>query len=283
MPRPGTKIALTPATRTAPIGVFDSGLGGLSVLRDIRALLPHEDLVYVADSGAAPYGDRPGEFIESRAAAMTEFLVEQGVKAMVVACNTATAVAVRALRERFAIPIVAIEPAVKPAAAMSKSGVVGVMATSLTLASDNFRRLAELYGQGVRIVPQPCPGLVELVEAGRLDGPDVRAQVAGCVLPLVNDGADTIVLGCTHYPFLMKEIRAVAGPGVNIVDPAIAVARELHRRLEAASLLAEGKRQGADRFYTTGTVEHVEDVLALLWGRHSRVEAVPARYAAPPG
>ena len=251
------------------------------MLRDIRALLPQEDLVYVADSGAAPYGDRPGEFIESRAAAMTEFLLEQGVKAMVVACNTATAVAVRALRDRFAIPIIAIEPAVKPAAAMSKAGVVGVMATSQTLASDNFRRLAELYGQGVRIVPQPCPGLVELVEAGQLEGPDVRSRVAGCVLPLVNDGADTIVLGCTHYPFLMSEIRAVAGPAVNIIDPAIAVARELQRRLDGGRLLADVDRKGEDQFFTSGTVENVEAVLALLWGRHSRVQAVPARYAAP--
>lgn len=269
------------STRMSPIGVFDSGLGGLSVLRDIRALLPHEDLVYVADSGAAPYGDRPGEFIESRAAAMTEFLVGHGVKAMVVACNTATAVAVRALRERFAIPIIAIEPAVKPAAAMSKSGVVGVMATSLTLASENFRRLAEQYGQGVRIVPQPCPGLVELVEAGRLEGPEVRAQVAGCVLPLINDGADTIVLGCTHYPFLMKEIRAVAGEQVNIIDPAIAVARELQRRLDGAGLLAGHEHKGTDRFYTTGVVAHVEAVLSMLWGRHTGVGAVPEAFAAP--
>jgi glutamate racemase len=274
-------LSINHRTHAAPIGVFDSGLGGLSVLREIRDLLPHEDLVYVADSGAAPYGDRTGEFIEARAAAIATFLIGEGAKAMVVACNTATAVAVRALRERFAIPIVAIEPAVKPAAAMSKSGVIGVMATSLTLASENFRRLAEQYAQGARIVPQPCPGLVELVEGGRLAGSEVQALVAGYVLPLVNDGVDTIVLGCTHYPFLLPVIREVAGPAVNIIDPARAVASELRRRLEAAGLLVEGKGQGGTRFLTSGAVAHVEAVLATLWGRHTKVESLPAQYTAP--
>lgn len=251
------------------------------MLREIRDLLPHEDLVYVADSGAAPYGDRTGEFIEARAAAIATFLIGEGAKAMVVACNTATAVAVRALRERFAIPIVAIEPAVKPAAAMSKTGVIGVMATSLTLASENFRRLAEQYAQGARIVPQPCPGLVELVEGGRLAGSEVQGLVAGYVLPLVNDGVDTIVLGCTHYPFLLPVIREVAGPAVSIIDPARAVASELRRRLEAEGLLAEGKGHGGTRFLTSGAAAHVETVLATLWGSHSKVESLPAQYAEP--
>ena len=268
------------SSRGIPIGVFDSGLGGLSVLREIRDLLPNEDLVYVADSGAAPYGDRSGEFIEARAAAIAEFLVGEGAKAMVVACNTATAVAVHALRARFPIPIVAIEPAVKPAAAMSKTGVIGVMATSLTLASDNFRRLAAQYGQGARIVPQPCPGLVELVEQGRLSGPDTRAMVASYVLPLINDGADTIVLGCTHYPFLMAVIREVVGPSVSVIDPARAVAGELRRRLDAAGLLSAHANRGAHRFLTSGAVPHVALVLAILWGKHSRVESLPEKYAA---
>lgn len=273
--------AITQPTQSAPIGVFDSGLGGLSVLREVRDLLPHEDLVYVADSGAAPYGDRSGEFIEARAAAIAAFLVAEGAKAMVVACNTATAVAVRALRERFAIPIVAIEPAVKPAAAMSRAGVIGVMATSLTLASENFRRLAEQYAQGARIVPQPCPGLVELVEGGRLEGPEVHGLVAAYVLPLLNDGVDTIVLGCTHYPFLLPVIRAVAGPAVNIIDPARAVAGELGRRLEAEGLLAEGKGHGGTRFLTSGSAAYVEAVLVTLWGRHAKVQSLPGNYAAP--
>ena len=272
--------AISKSSKNVPIGVFDSGLGGLSVLREIRDLLPNEDLVYVADSGAAPYGDRTGEFIEARAAAIAEFLLGEGAKAMVVACNTATAVAVRALRERFPIPIVAIEPAVKPAAAMSKTGVIGVLATSLTLSSENFRRLAEQYGQGARIVPQPCPGLVELVERGRLEGAEARALVSSYVLPLLNDGADIIVLGCTHYPFLMDVIRQVVGPSVSVIDPARAVASELRRRLDAGGLLSERSRDGEHRFLTSGEAPQVQSVLATLWGRKSKVESLPEKYLA---
>ena len=272
--------AIRKSPRGTPIGVFDSGLGGLSVLREIRDLLPNEDLVYVADSGAAPYGDRTGEFIEARAASIAEFLLGEGAKAMVVACNTATAVAVRALRERFPIPIVAIEPAVKPAAAMSRTGVIGVLATSLTLSSDNFRRLAEQYGQGARIVPQPCPGLVELVEQGRMDGAEARALVSSYVLPLLNDGVDTIVLGCTHYPFLMDVIREVVGPSVSVIDPARAVASELRRRLDAGGLLSERSRDGEHHFLTSGEAPQVQSVLTTLWGRKSRVESLPDKYLA---
>ena len=204
----------------AAIGVFDSGVGGLSVLREVRAALPAEDLLYVADSGAAPYGERPAEFIVERARAIVEFFFERQTKAIVVACNTATAVAIQSLRSRYPVPMIAIEPAVKPAAEQSRSGVIGILATSQTLASENFLRLAEKYGRGVRVLTQACPGLVEQVEKGDLQGDKTREMVAGYLAPLLAAGADTIVLGCTHYPFLISLIRAAAGPGVALIDPA---------------------------------------------------------------
>ena len=265
---------------TDSIGVFDSGVGGLSVLREIRQALPDEDLAYVADSGAAPYGDRPAAFIAARAESIAGFLIGEGAKAIVVACNTATAVAVRALRSTFTVPIVAIEPAVKPASEASTSGVIGILATSQTLASASFSRLAERYGTNTRILLQPCPGLVEQIERGELDGSTTRTLVERYVQPLVEQGADTIVLGCTHYPFVRPLIASVAGPGVSLLDPAVAVARQLQRRLTECALLSEKTgQQGGERFWTTGIPAHVEPVVGQLWGTDVRVHALPPRFA----
>ena len=264
----------------APIGVFDSGVGGLSVLREIRNALPQEDLLYVADSGAAPYGDRPSEFIEKRAGAIVEFLLGERVKAVVVACNTATAVAIQALRSRFTIAIVAIEPAVKPATELTRSGVVGILATSQTLASESFSRLTEKYGKGVQILLQPCPGLVELVEKGELDGPRTEALIVRYISPLLERGADTIVLGCTHYPFLSSTIRAVAGPTVCVIDPAVAVARELCRRLKTSELLSCKVSPAIERFWTSGAPKQVQPVVAKLWGRNVEIHSLPPPFSA---
>ena len=205
------------AAGPSPIGIFDSGVGGLSVLREIRRALPSEDLLYAADSAYAPYGDRDPDVIQARALAVVRWLESRGAKAVVVACNTATGVAVDLLRERVALPIVAIEPAVKPAAALTRTGTVGVMATTRTLASPRFARLVSAHAQGVRIVTQACPGLVQLVEAGELASDDARALVAQYVGPLLQQGADVIVLGCTHYPFLTPLIAEAAGAQVTIV------------------------------------------------------------------
>jgi glutamate racemase len=244
-------------SNNGPIGIFDSGIGGLSVGLEIRRELPHEDLLYVADSGHAPYGDKPREFIERRALTIVDYFVQLNTKAVVVACNTATAVAVDALRSRWSIPIVAIEPAVKPAAATTKSGVVGILATQQTIASTRFERLADMFGTGVRILAQPCPGLVERIEAGD----DARALIEAYVRPLVDKGADTLVLGCTHYPFVRALIEEVAGPGVAIIDPAAAVARELRRRLTDGHLLAGETDAGAIRFWTSGPPARMKQVL----------------------
>ena len=258
-----------------PIGVFDSGVGGLSVLREIRRELPAEDLIYVADSGYAPYGDRPEDYVRGRAIAIMEFLRAQNVKAVVVACNTATGIAVDALRARYAEPIVAIEPAVKPAAARTRSRVVGVLATTQTLAGQKFAKLVSTHAGDVEVLTQACPGLVEQVEHGDFMSASTRSLVEQYLRPMLDKGADTIVLGCTHYPFVSDAIRDVAGPGVNLIDSAGPVARELHRRLEANGLLAAEPRIGAETFWTTGPPEQVANVVEQLWSRKVAVQSLP--------
>ena len=256
-----------------PVGVFDSGVGGLSVLRAIRQELPHEHLLYVGDSGCAPYGDRSAAFVTERAAAMTRFLVELGAKAVVVACNTATAIAVESLRARLAVPIIAIEPAVKPAASRTRTRIVGVLATTATLSSPNMAKLLANYGSDVEFLVQPCPGLADQVERGELASEETRVLVERYVRPLTDKGADILVLGCTHYPFLSPLIEEIAGPGVDVIDPATAVARELRRRLQSADLLRTGTEPGSERFWTTGSVEAVASIVEQLWGQP--VELLP--------
>jgi glutamate racemase len=263
-----------------PIGVFDSGVGGVSVLREIRRTLPHENVIYVADSRHAPYGDRPPAHVTARATTVIEYFVERGAKAVVVACNTATGIAVDTLRATFpALPIVAIEPALKPAAARTASGVVGILATSGTLASEKFRRLVDTHGQRVTVIAEAGVGLVEQVERGALNGSDTRALVERYVRPMIAGGADTIVLGCTHYPFLAPVIQDVAGPSVAVIDPAVAVARELVRRLELADSLSSSATPGAIEFLTSGNPDDVSRVLAALWQEPVKVERLPERFS----
>jgi len=265
-------------TAANPVGVFDSGVGGLSVLRAIRVELPHENLLYVADSAYAPYGDRPAGYIENRAAAVAQFLIAERAKAIVVACNTATGIAVDALRSKFSLPIVAIEPAVKPAASHTRSGVVGVLGTTQTLSSSKFSRLVAAYGEDVDILVQACPGLVDQVERGELSSPATRLLVEQYVRPLLDKGADTLVLGCTHYPFLSSVIQAVAGPGVAVIDPAEAVARELRRRLQAGDRLSRKTQQGTERFWTSGDPDRVRAVIDQLWVTPVDVQPLPAAF-----
>ena len=260
---------------TSAVGVFDSGVGGLSVLLEIQRQLPDEDLFYVADSGHAPYGDKPADEIEARAHVIVDFLVTRGAKAIVVACNTATGVSVDALRARWPMPIVGIEPAIKPGVATTKSGVVGVLATSQTIASPRFARLVAHFGTGVDVLAQACPGIVERVEEGDLSGPATRALVEEYVRPLIEKGADTLVLGCTHYPFITPVIAEAAGPGIAIINPAGAVARELRRRLgQAGSLEAVGDR-GTARFWTSGPPDQLQAVMRRLGLEVPEVEPLP--------
>jgi glutamate racemase len=258
-----------------PVGVFESGVGGLSVLQALRLELPYEHFLYAGDSGCAPYGDRPAEFVVERAITITEFLVGQGAKAVVVACNTATAVAVESLRARFVIPIVAIEPAVKPAASRTRSRVVGVLATTGTLSSPNVGKLLASYGSDVEFVIQPCPGLADQVEKGELASEATRALVKRYMRPIIDKGGDIVVLGCTHYPFLRPLIQEVAGPAVEVIDPATPVARELRRRLEYAGLLQNGGQPGTETFWTTGAVADVARIVRQLWGKSVDVMVLP--------
>ena len=257
------------------IGVFDSGVGGLSVLRAMRAALPHEDWVYVADSGHAPYGDQSEAHITQRTLMVGNWLAEQGVKAITIACNTATVVAAKTLREQTHLPVVAIEPAIKPAVALTRSGVVGVLATRQTVHSASVARLVELYGADKRILLQSCPGLVERVEQADLLSTETEALLRQFITPLLAQGADTLVLGCTHYPFLRDTLQRVAGEGVTLLDPAEAVARELVRRLSEAGGLSASTQRGQAQFFTSGDVAQAQAVMAHLWGAPLAVQALP--------
>jgi glutamate racemase len=232
------------AIHDAPVGIFDSGVGGLSVLRHVRAQLPHEHLIYVADSGFAPYGDKPEEVVAERSLAIARFLVAKGAKALVVACNTATVAAVKLLRARFPeMPIVGVEPGLKPAATASRNGKVGVLATERTLAGAKFLQLRDQIAEttGAQFLLQPCQGLADQIEFGELDSQETAAMLKRYIAPLLAQGADTLVLGCTHYPLVQASIeRVIADEGfheVALVDTGEAVARQLGRLLEAGGLL----------------------------------------------
>lgn len=253
-------------TSTSPIGVFDSGVGGISVLKHIHTLLPNEDLIYVADSKFAPYGNKTPEFIQERAVWIADFLIGKGAKALVVACNTATAAAVDLLRQKYHLPIIGMEPAVKPAAAASKTGVIGVLATSGTLKSAQFAALLEHYGQQVEVVTQACHGLVECVERGELDSTATQDLLASYVQPLIAAGTDTIVLGCTHYPFVRPLIENLVGDAVVLIDTGAAVAKELKRRLEDTRLLNAETQIGQVGFWSNSTHADAEDIVMRLWG-----------------
>ncbi|MFP6850887.1 MAG: glutamate racemase [Pseudomonas sp.] len=261
--------------RNAPIGVFDSGVGGLSVLREIRSLLPNESLLYIADSGHVPYGEKSPEFIRERCRALAEFLLAQGAKALVLACNTATVAGVAELREFYPqLPLVGMEPAVKPAAAATQSGVVGVLATTGTLKSAKFAALLDRFASDVRVITQPCPGLVERIEAGELESAATRELLQGYVAPLLAEGCDTLILGCTHYPFLKPLLRTMVPDSVSLIDTGAAVARQVQRLLAERDLLATGPAQPA-QFWSSAEPQAMQHVLPQLWGEAVQVCALP--------
>jgi glutamate racemase len=249
-----------------PIGVFDSGVGGISVLKHIKALLPHEDLIYLADSKYAPYGNKTAQEITQRCLILSDDLLQKNVKAIVVACNTATAAAISELRETFDIPIIGMEPAVKPAAEASKNGVIGVLATVGTLKSAQFAALLESYGRHVKVVTQACLGLVECIERGELDTPQTKALIRQYTAPLLAEGADTIVLGCTHYPFLKEVIQAIVGEEIALIDTGAAVAKQLKRQLEENELLSNSQQKVEVHFSTNSEIENSKQVIEKLWG-----------------
>lgn len=262
----------TAASAAAAIGVFDSGVGGISVLQHIHMLLPHEQLMYVADSKYAPYGNKTPEEIQSRCFQIADFLIMQGVKAIVVACNTATAAAIDAMRAKYELPIFGMEPAVKPAAEASKNGIIGVLATVGTLKSAQFAGLLESYGRNVKVVTQGCVGLVECIERGELNAESTFNLLKQYCQPLLDEGADTIVLGCTHYPFVKPLIRQIVGESVTLIDTGAAVAKHLQKRLAALDLLALPDQAGAVKFWTNSQAADAKLVIEALWGRRAEVE-----------
>jgi glutamate racemase len=260
----------------APIGVFDSGVGGLSILRQLRILLPGEDVLFFADQVHVPYGPRPLDEVRRFSTAIARFLINQGAKLIVVACNTASAAALKELRSAFpSTPFVGMEPAVKPAAEQTRTRTVGVLATPATFQGELFASVVERFAQGVRVLPQMLPGLVERIEVGDLDGPETQHIVQAAVRPLVAQGADTLVLACTHYPLVIAVIADAAGPGVQVIDPSPAIARQAARLLEERGLRAKRDRPGVITFLTSGDPARLREMALRLIG-----EDGPTREAA---
>lgn len=272
---------MTFTLRNAAIGVFDSGVGGLSVLRHIRAQLPHEDLIYVADSGYAPYGDKSEQQVIDRSLAVAAYLVQQDIKALVVACNTATIAAIKALRARYPeLPIVGVEPGLKPAAAISHNGKIGVLATERTLRGEKLLALREQVSTatGATFLLQPCVGLVERIEQcamGNEPGDATSAMLERYIAPLLAQGVDTLVLGCTHYPFVQdaitRTVRTHTQQPVTLIDTGEAVARQLARLLDAAGLRRDLNHAPQLQGYTTAGVEALSTAFAGLLDWHPPV------------
>lgn len=251
------------------IGVFDSGVGGLSVLREVRSQLPCARLLYFADTAHVPYGPRPLAEVRDFSFAIADFLLVQGAQALVVACNTASAAALHPLRARLPAPVVGMEPAVKPAVEHSHTGVVAVLATQATFQGALFASVVERFAHGVEVIPQVCPGLVEQIEAGELAAPRTEEMLRGWIEPLLGRGIDALVLGCTHYPFVRPLIEQICGPGVRVIDPSAAVARQAVRVLGALDDHPAGPAtgpRGETVYYTTGSVAHFAQAVQRLGG-----------------
>ncbi|GGW76743.1 glutamate racemase [Alteromonas halophila] len=252
-------------TNSQPIGIFDSGIGGLSVARAIRELLPSESLIYVADSGHAPYGDKTDTYIYQRMQAITQHLLSCQVKAIVVACNTATTAAIGRLRADCPLPVFGVEPGVKPAVLASKTGVVGVLATPRTLLTPAFDSLRQRFAGQAKVILQPCPQLVPQIETLELDGLPMREMLTRYIQPLFDQGADTLVLGCTHYNFIADLIADIAGPDVTIVRTEPAVAKQVQHRLTQTMQLNTLVNAGTARFYSSGDISRFNQQLRHLW------------------
>lgn len=239
----------------AKIGIFDSGFGGLSVLQAIQEELPGYPIMYVADQAHVPYGRRPLEEVKLFSESITRWLLEQGCRLIVVACNTASAAALHSLREKFpSTPFVGMEPAVKPAAEQTLSGVVGVIATPATFQGELYGSVVERFASNVTVLEDTCPGLVDEIEAGNLDGPETRQILISALRPMLDKGIDTIVLGCTHFPFVIPVIREIAGPNVRVIDPAPAVARQAARIKHALGENHFTAIENSIELFTTGSV-----------------------------
>jgi glutamate racemase len=242
-----------PHAKSAPIAVFDSGVGGLSVLCAIRGQFPHEDVLFLADQAHVPYGSRSLGEVRAFSEAITRYFLAQNTKMLVVACNTASAAALHHLRQVFpGTPFVGMEPAVKPAAEGTQSGIVGVLATPATFQGELYNSVVERFANGVSLLQDTCPGLVEQIEAGNLDGAETHRILGQALSPMLAAGIDTVVLGCTHYPFVIPLIQEITGPDVRVIDPAPAIARQVGRLLDRFDLKNTSSDAGTTRYLTTG-------------------------------
>lgn len=258
---------------TNAIGIFDSGIGGLSVLRAVRTVLPEHTILYFADQGHVPYGPRPLDEVRAFSLAITRFLLDQGARMIVVACNTASAAALHTLRATFPdIPFVGMEPAVKPAAEHTHSGKVGVLATPATFQGALYASVVERFAQGVELYQNTCTGLVQEIEAGRLDGVQTRSILNTALQPMLAAGIDTVVLGCTHYPLVIPLIQKICGPQVRVIDPAPAVARQT-QRLAAQNALPAVKGSTLN-YFTSGSVRSFSALIDLFQVERGAVQAV---------
>ncbi len=255
-----------------PIAVFDSGVGGLSVLKEIHTLLPAEKLIYFADHAYMPYGCKREDAVKARCLQLGRFFASLPVKAIVVACNTATAVAVRDLRAALQVPIIGMEPALKPAVGHSRGGVVGVLATSGTVASRKFQQLKASFAKDSELLVQPCPGLVEQIESGHLESAETLQMLKVFLEPLLTKGVDTLVLGCSHYPLLLPMIRKVVGDEMAVVDTGDALARQLRYQLHQRQTLAPLVQAGVIRFMSS--MQGREQLISSLWGEAVSVEFI---------
>lgn len=253
------------------IALFDSGLGGLSVLREVRSRLPQHDLLYLADTTYCPYGMKPDSFVQQRSLQIGRFLLDYKVCLLVVACNTASSAALEILRAELPIPIVGMEPGLKPAIAATRSGYIGVLATSGTLAGERFARLVERFAHQQTVITQPCPGLVEQVERGAIDDPTTDALLRQYIDPLLAKGVDTLVLGCTHYPFLREPITRLVGSDITIIDTGSAVARQVEHMISKYNITPGN---ATTHYLTTGNAENVMSTLAHLLGETITAQSI---------
>ena len=259
----------------APIGIFDSGVGGISVLRAIREQMPEESALYFGDQGHIPYGARPMKQIRNFSEAITNFLLERNAKIIVVACNTASAAALKDLREKFPnVQFVGMEPAVKPAAEHTQTGKVGVLATPATFQGALYASVVERFANGVKLFQDTCPGLVQQIEGGNLNSEETRLILEDALRPMLGKNIDTVVLGCTHYPFVIPLIQQIVGEGVRVIDPAPAVAKQTGRLLELQGLKNKSGARGKIEFYTSGNLDALRSLLPMLLGETAEVKDV---------
>lgn len=258
-----------------PIGIFDSGIGGLSVLSHIRKCLPAEDLIYVADTKHLPYGTKSPHYVNKRSLLITEFLIKQGVKSVVVACNTATAAAIKILRNNYKIPIIGMEPGIKPGIEQSRNGKIAILATEGTLGSVKFQDLMQRFNTHATVLIQPCHGWVELVEEQQSEVSDSSLIIHSQLYPLLEQGIDTLVLGCTHYPFLRHHIEKIVDKKAFIIDTGDAVSKQLKRLLQAEDLLNNSPHVGTESFWSSAPSAKTEGIISRLWAKPCKLNRLP--------